>query len=70
MFKQALVFQIVSTAFCPVTRHQWKSLFAPSLEVFIHIDEVPPESVLLQDEQSQLSQPLLTGDAPVPSSSL
>lgn len=69
MFRQALVLQFASTAFCPVTRHHWKSLtalFAPSLEVFIHTDEVPPES------SPSWTVPTLSasGDAPVPSSSL
>jgi len=36
----------------------------------MYIDEIPPRPSLLQVEQSQPSQPLLVGDAPVPSSSL
>jgi len=49
----------------PLTGHHWKKpgcvLFAPSLQVFIGIDEIHFEIPFLQDEQSRLSQPLLIG---------
>ena len=48
----------------PVTGHHWKEpgsvLFASSLQVFIHIDEIPPEPSLFQTDQSHLSQPFVT----------
>lgn len=43
---------------CPVTGHHWKEpvfvLFAPSLQMFIYIDEIPWN--LLQAKQSEFSQ--------------
>jgi len=54
------VLQFVPTASGPVTGHHRKepgSLFARSLQVFIHTNQMPPE-------QSQLSQPFLTGEMP------
>lgn len=60
------VFHFVSVASRPVPGHHWEEsssiFFAPSLQVFIHIDEVPLEPALLQAEQPQLSQPLLIAE--------
>jgi len=39
------MFQFVAMASCPVAGHHWKEpgsvTFTPSLQVFIHIDEIP-----------------------------
>jgi len=60
------VFHFVPTTSCPVTGHHWKApgsvVLAPSLQVFIYIDKIPPEPSLLQAEESQLSHLLLIGD--------
>lgn len=57
------VFQFVPTVSCPgIGQHCKESvsvLFAPFLQVFLDISEIPPEFSLLQVEQSQPSQPLL-----------
>ena len=57
------VFQFVPTAPGPVTGHHCKEpssiLFAPSLQVLICIDKIPPEPSLLQAEQSELSIPVV-----------
>jgi len=56
--REATVFQYVPIVSCPVPGHHWKKpdsvLFAPSLQVFMHIDKVPGEPALPQAEQSQL----------------
>lgn len=45
---------------CPATRHHWKEpvvvFFVPSLEVFIHFDEIHSKPSLLQAGQPQLSK--------------
>ena len=70
------VFQLMLIASGPITGHHWQEpgsvLFALSLQVFRHIDEILlPEPSLLQAEESQLSQHfLIMSDVPVPSSSL
>ena len=50
----------------PGTGHYWKEpgsdFFAPSLQEFVYIDGIFPEPPLLWAEQSQHSQPVLTGD--------
>ena len=55
------MFPFVPIASWPVTGHHWKQpdsiFFAPSLQPFIYIDEVPLELSLLKTEQSQLFQP-------------
>jgi len=59
------VFQFVPVASGPVTRHHWKEpgpvVFAPSLQLFLDIGEIPPEPSLLQVKQSQISQSFLIG---------
>jgi len=37
-------------------------LFAPSLQLYIHILEIPPETSFLWAKQSHLSQPFLIGE--------
>lgn len=45
MFRGEFLFQFVPMASGPHTGHQWKEpgcvLFAPSLQAFIYIDEIP-----------------------------
>lgn len=57
------MFQCVPVASCPVTVHHWQEpgsiLFVCSLQVSTFINNIPPESSLPQDKQSQFSQPLL-----------
>lgn len=43
-----------------ITKESSSFLSAPSLQVFIYMDEMPPKTSLHQDEQSQMSQPFLT----------
>ena len=64
--RKSPLFQCVPVASGPVTGHHWQEpvsvLSAPSLQVFIHVDEIPLEPSLLQAEQPWLSQPLLVGE--------
>lgn len=50
-----LVFHSAPVAPCPVTEHQWKEpgsiIFAPSFQLFIHINEIHSEPPLLQANQ-------------------
>lgn len=59
------MFQFVPIASGLVTGHLWKEPgsipLAPSLQVLMHIDEIPREPSLLQAEQPQLSQPVPVG---------
>lgn len=58
------VFLFVATAYCPITRHFWTEaglVLAPPFQVFNHIDKIPSESSIPQNnEQPQLSQPFHT----------
>lgn len=60
------VFWFVLPTSCPGTGHHWKEpgsvFFAPSLQVFIDVDEIPLKPPLHQAEWSQLYQPLLSGE--------
>jgi len=60
------VFESVPVDSGSVTGHAWKEsrsvFFAPFHQIFIHIDEIPPEPSLLQVEQFQFFQPRLIGD--------
>lgn len=59
---RAGLFQFVSIAFCPGTRHHWKESgsnhFASSFQIFTHIYKIPNKP----PEQLLLFQHLFTGD--------
>lgn len=63
-WKQTPAFQFVHTACSPAIGHYWKGLgsflFAPCLQVFVHMYDFPPEPSLLHAEQSLLSQLFFT----------
>ena len=58
--------QFVPIAPCPVAGHHWEEsgpiLLTPTLQIFMGISKVPSQPSLLQAEQAQLPQPLLTGE--------
>jgi len=58
--------KFVPTATCPGTGHHWaepgSELFVPCLQVSMDTDENSPKPLLLQDEQTQLCQLLLTAE--------
>ena len=61
---EPLLFHFVPTASCPGTGRHKKpgSVFsAPFPQVFMNIDEIPPQPPFLQAEQPQLSQPFFIG---------
>ena len=66
IWAEPLVFQFVPIDSGPVTGHHWKesgsTLLAPSLQVFIYTDEIPPKPFLFQAELSQFFQPFLIGE--------
>lgn len=72
--RKLLFFQFVPIAPCHGTGHQWKELVsvlsALSLQVFIDIDKILPESFLLQAEQYEHSAFPHRRGAPVALSSL
>ena len=60
------IFSVVPTASWPVSRHYWERscslIFIPSHQVLTEMQKIPCEPSLLQEEHSQLSQPLLRGE--------
>ena len=74
LHREPPMFQVGPIASRPGTGHHWEEpgsvLFPRSLQVFVHIEKIPPKSALLQAEQSQLSALPHRRDAPVPSPSL
>lgn len=57
------VFQFVTIVFCPVAGHHLKEpdsvIFTASLQILVHLDEIPPDPSLLWAKQSQISKPFL-----------
>lgn len=64
--RQRPVFQFEPSTSGSVAGHHWPEpgfiLCAPSLQVFIYIDEIPPEPSLLKAEHSHLPQPFPVGE--------